>query len=89
MIKITEGKFGDFKKGKVEIIKNMNRIGGKFFYVIYLKKEYDSFLWLGRITFNRSKKEWEIAFEVRPADFLDQQQIKFVFDVFNFIKKNK
>lgn len=51
-------KHGDFKKGRIRIIKNLNRRGGKFFWVIYLNDD-----WVGKIYFHNKTESWKFAIE--------------------------
>lgn len=82
-MQLIKSKFGDYEFGSVKIIKNMNRIGGKFFYVIFINE-----VWAGRIFFDRKVQDWLIGFEEGFLILPGSEEGKFIFEVFEEIKKN-
>lgn len=56
----------------MEIIKNMNRRGGKFFYVAYRGDE-----WVAKIYYNKKQRRWLVEYEVE-AKVTDEELIEII-----------
>ncbi len=74
----------DYVRGKIDIKRNFNKRGGKFFYVIYRKDDLSTLDWLGRIYFVKKLKCWRMDLENNKQ--VSEDELKFIREVIVLIE---
>ena len=83
MINMTIKKYTEkYQKGKISIIRNFNKRGGKFFYVIYKNDE-----WLSEIVYIKALGIWGVNGSNNKIFNLKKEEKDFIFEVKKNIEK--
>jgi len=78
-----------YNQEEIEILRNFNKRGSKYFYVIYKGKDFYSKRWIGKIYFSFKLFDWVVQFENdKSYKILNKEEVNFIFKILDQIKKD-